>query len=58
VSVALPEALVLVLQALVLASAAAALVATGHRTLALVFGVIVAVAVISVALMYMWGSDA
>ena len=41
----------MVLQTLVFASAAA-LVVTGHRTLALVFGVIV---VISAVLMYVWG---
>lgn len=44
--------LVLILQALVFGSAAAGLVATGHRTLALVFVVIVA---INAALMYLWG---
>ncbi len=49
--VALPGALVLLLQALVFASAAAGLVATGHRTLALVFGVIV---VVNAVLMYVW----
>jgi hypothetical protein len=44
---------VLVLQALVLASAAAAgLVSTGHRSLAFMFGVIV---VINAILMYVWG---
>jgi hypothetical protein len=43
---------VLVLQALVFASAAAALVATGHRGLAVVFGVIV---VINAILIYVWG---
>jgi hypothetical protein len=43
---------VLVLQALVFASTAAGLVATGHRSLALVFGVIV---VISAILIYVWG---
>ena len=41
--------LVLILQALVFGSAAAGLVATGHRTLALVF------VVINAALMYLWG---
>ena len=44
--------LVLILQALVFGSAAAGLVATGHRTLALMFVVIVA---INAALMYLWG---
>jgi hypothetical protein len=44
--------LILVLQVLVFGLAAAALVATGHRTLALVFGVI---AVINAILMYVWG---
>jgi hypothetical protein len=43
---------VLVLQALVFASAAAGLVATGHRSLAVVFGVIV---VINAILIYVWG---
>jgi hypothetical protein len=43
---------VLILQALVFASAAAGLVATGHRSLALVFGVIV---VINAILIYVWG---
>jgi Protein of unknown function (DUF2568) len=43
---------VLVLQALVFASAAAGLVATGHRNLALEFGVIV---VINAILIYVWG---
>lgn len=51
-AVALPGALALTLQALVFASAAAGLVATGHRTLALVFGLIV---VINAVLMYVWG---
>ena len=50
--VQLPGLLVLVLQALVFGSAAAGLVATGHRTLALVFGVIV---VGNAILMYVWG---
>jgi hypothetical protein len=50
--VALPGLLVLVLQALVFASAAAGLVATGHRTLALVFGVVV---VVNAVLLYAWG---
>jgi hypothetical protein len=44
----------LVLQALVFASAAAGLVATGHRSLALVFGVIV---VINAILIYVWGDN-
>lgn len=48
----LPGLLILVLQVLVFGLAAAALVATGHRTLALVFGVI---AVINAILMYVWG---
>ena len=48
----LPWGVVLVLQALVLASAAAGLVATGHRSLPLVFGVIV---VINAILIYVWG---
>ena len=52
VSVQLPGLLVLLLQGLVFGSAAAALVATGHRTLALVFAVIV---VINAILMYVWG---
>ena len=43
---------VLVLQALVFASAAAGLVATGHRSIAVVFVVIV---VINAILMYVWG---
>jgi hypothetical protein len=51
-SVQLPGLLVLLLQGLVFGSAAAALVATGHRTLALVFAVIV---VINAILMYVWG---
>ena len=42
-SVQLPGLLVLLLQGLVFGSAAAALVATGHRTLALVFAVIVVI---------------
>jgi Protein of unknown function (DUF2568) len=50
--VQLPWLVVLVLQVLVFGSAAAALVATGHRTLALVFGVIV---VINTILLYAWG---
>jgi hypothetical protein len=51
-SVQLPRSLVLVLQALVFGSAAAALAATGHRTLALTFGAMV---VTNAALMYVWG---
>jgi hypothetical protein len=43
---------VLVLQGLVFASAATALAATGHRSLALVFGVIV---VINAIFLYVWG---
>jgi quinol-cytochrome oxidoreductase complex cytochrome b subunit len=50
--VQLPGPLVLGLQALVFGSAAAGLVATGHRTLALVFGAII---VINAVLMYVWG---
>jgi hypothetical protein len=50
--VQLPGLLVLILQVLVFGSAAAALVATGHRTLALVFGVLV---VINALVMYVWG---
>jgi hypothetical protein len=42
----------LLLQALVFGSAAAALLSTGHRSLAVVFVVIV---VINGALMYVWG---
>ncbi len=49
--VQLPGLLVLVLQVLVFGLAAAALVATGHQTLALVFGVII---VINAILMYVW----
>jgi hypothetical protein len=51
-SVQLPGLVVMVLQVLVFGSAAAALVATGHRPLALVFVVIV---VINALLMYVWG---
>jgi Zn-dependent protease len=51
-SVQLPGLVVMVLQVLVFGSAAAALVATGHRTLALVF---VATVVINALLMYVWG---
>ena len=50
--VELPGALVVVLQASVFGSAAAGLAATGHRTLALVFVVVV---VINAVLMYVWG---
>ena len=50
--VQLPRLVVLVLQVSVFGSAAAALVGTGHRTLALVFVVIV---VINAILMYVWG---
>lgn len=50
--ITLPGVLVLVFQALVFGLAAAALVATGHRTLALVFLVIV---VINAILVYAWG---
>lgn len=49
--VQLPWGVVLVLQAVVFASAAAALAATGNRTLALVFGVIV---LTNAILMYVW----
>jgi Protein of unknown function (DUF2568) len=51
-SVQLPGLLVLLLQGLVFGSAVAALVATSHLTLALVFAVIV---VINAILMYVWG---
>ena len=51
-SVQLPAILVLLLQVLVFGAAAAGLVVTGHRTLALVFGVIV---VINAILMHLWG---
>ncbi len=51
-AVALPGALVLLLQALVFGLAAACLVATGHPRLALVFGVVV---VVNAVLMYAWG---
>jgi hypothetical protein len=50
--VQLPGQLSLLLQVLIFGSAAAALVATGHRTLALVF---VAIVVINAVLMYVWG---
>ena len=42
----------MMLQAVVFGAAAAGLLATGHRTLALVFGAIV---VINAVLMYAWG---
>jgi hypothetical protein len=51
-SVQLPGLFVLLLQALVFGSGAAGLVATGHRTLALVF---VAIVVVNAILMYVWG---
>jgi hypothetical protein len=50
--VELPGVVVLLLQVLAFRSAAAGLVATGHRTLALVFAVVV---VINAILMYGWG---
>ncbi len=50
--VELPGFLVLLLQVLVFGSAAAGLVVTGHRAVALVFGVIV---VVNAILMYLWG---
>ncbi len=50
--VELPGLVVLLLQVLVFGAAAAALVASGHRTLAMAFGVIV---VINAVLMYVWG---
>jgi hypothetical protein len=50
--VALPGFVVLLLQVLVFGSAAAGLIATGHRTLALAFAVVV---VINAVLMYVWG---
>jgi hypothetical protein len=46
-----PWVVVLILQVLVFGSAAAGLAATGHPTLALVFGVIV---IINAILVYMW----
>jgi hypothetical protein len=49
--VQLPGPLVLILQVLVFGAAVAGLLATGHRILALVFGVIV---VINAILMYVW----
>ena len=51
-AVPLPGFLILMLQAVVFGAAAAGLLATGHRTLALVFGAIV---VINAVLMYAWG---
>jgi Protein of unknown function (DUF2568) len=48
----LPGLVVLLLQVLVFGSAVAGLTATGHRTLALVFAVVV---VINAILMYVWG---
>jgi len=51
-AVPLPGFLVLMLQAVVFRATAADLVATGHRTLALVFGTIV---MINAFLMYAWG---
>ena len=50
--VKLPGILFLLLQVLVFGSAAVALAATGQRTLALVFAVVV---VINAILMYVWG---
>ena len=50
--VELPGVLVLLLQVLVFGSAAAGIAATGHRTLALAFAVVV---VINAILMYAWG---
>ena len=50
--VALPGFVVLLLQVLVFGSAAAGLIATGHRALALAFAVLV---VINAILMYVWG---
>jgi Protein of unknown function (DUF2568) len=50
--VELPRLIVLLLQVLVFGLAAAALVATDHRTLALVFVVIV---VVNAILVYLWG---
>jgi hypothetical protein len=52
-SVQLPGFLVLLLQVLVFGSAAAGLVATtGHRTVAVAFGVLI---VVNAVLMYAWG---
>ena len=48
----LPGVLVLILQVLVFGSAAAGIAATGHRTLAPAFAVVV---VINAVLMYAWG---
>ena len=50
--VQLPGIVVLLFQVLVFGGAAAGLVATGHRTLALVFG---AAVIINAVLMYVWG---
>jgi hypothetical protein len=50
--VALPRFVVLLLQVLIFGSAAAGLIATGHRALALAFAVVV---VINAILMYAWG---
>ncbi len=50
--VQLPGPMSLVLQVLVFGAAAAGLAATGHRTLALGFGVIV---VLNAVLMHIWG---
>jgi len=49
--VQLPRIVVLILQVMVFGSAAAGLVATGHRTLALVFVVVV---LLNASLMYAW----
>ena len=51
-SVRLPVFLVLLLQVLVFGAAAACLVATGHRTVAVAFGVI---SLVNAVLMYAWG---
>ena len=51
-SVQLPGFLVLLIQVLVFGSAAAGLVATGHRTVAVAFGVLI---VVNAVLMYAWG---
>ncbi len=50
--VQLPWSLTLVLQVLIFGSAAAGLVATGHRSLAVVFVLLV---LINAVLMYVWG---
>ncbi len=50
--VQLPAPLSLLVQVLVFGLTAAGLAATGHRTLAVVYGVIV---VINAVLMYVWG---